>query len=49
MENQNDVDCEKCVWGIVQNPQSIVCGNYGDQECDPFGQCGEFEPVEDDD
>jgi hypothetical protein len=39
------VDCEQCRYGATAG-QTIVCCYYGDQECDPFGQCAQFEPRE---
>jgi len=46
MYGKNDVDCEKCHYG-ASGGQTIVCCNYGGEECDPFGQCTQFEDKKD--
>jgi len=46
MYDENDVDCEQCVWA-ANGGQTIVCCYYGPDECDPFGQCRTFELLTD--
>ncbi len=42
MYGENDVDCGKCHYG-ASGGQTVVCCYYGAEECDPFGQCTQFE------
>lgn len=39
-------DCEQCSYG-ADGGETIVCCYYGPHECEPFGQCAQFEPRDD--
>ena len=43
MYGTDDVDCEQCIYGAAGHSNDIVCCYYGSEECDPFGQCKQFE------
>jgi hypothetical protein len=48
MYGENDVDCTDCHYGST-GQQTVVCCYYGElvqNECDPFGECSQFEPKE---
>ncbi len=42
MYGEKNVDCEQCHYG-ASGGQTVVCCYYGAEECDPFGQCTQFE------
>lgn len=45
MDNEN-IDCEQCRYGADGRWQTITCCYLGAEECDPFGQCEQFEEKE---
>jgi len=47
-EDTENVDCEECHYGAYGG-FSVVCCYYGTEECDPYGQCTQFEPKIDED
>ena len=47
MYSEHDVDCEQCHYGST-GQQTVVCCYFGENECDPFGTCSQFEPKDDD-